>query len=350
MAKRSKLDVLLDALRSGDPEARVDALEGLREFPGNRNAYPAVKAAMGDEDRDVRILAGIVLNEYDVAWDSALALAPDKGGGMQQGDAMDPIPPLLKMLKDPMPDERMKAMVQMKMYADPRVLKALRSVEQHDPHRTVRQTAAMFLRQRKAEVEDERTTHFEGHVMVIEGQKARRTAEGATMSAFVDSLGAPWITALGLLLFILGVPGLIFAAGVLVLGPEGWSEMYLNSLGGGSTQDAVAAMTQRLNDRFTDLQYSAILGHGAYLVLGGIGLCLRQEWGRKMVLFYIAVAFMAGYLVAGAKGSIGLGIITAPMVYFLSRRKVAMLFKGHVEMAPAKGPTPTMSDDENQAW
>lgn len=346
----SKIDVIIEKLGSGNAETRLDALDALREFAGNRQAYQAIRGLLRDPDRDVRVYAQQVLAEYDRAWESSLALVP--GSEQEKAAAGDPIPDLLKKLKLPEEDERLAALQKLLQYSDPRVEQALRDVHLKDPSRTMRQFAEAQINKRKEERRTgERTTRFEGHVMVVEDGGGRVQREGKVVSGVVDSLGPGFVTTLGIVLLIPGLITLAMFGAAFALGLEKVGEIYAAAVEGLDLTmlPAAGAFYQWLAHDLTELHRALGLVHGAWLTIGSAAFLFRLNWGRWMVMVYLVLAVVLGFLIGQIWGGIGALVVCVPLAVFLSRRGIVAQFRGHKDLAPDFSPAP-IQDEDRQVW
>lgn len=355
MSAAPSLEDLLAKLDSLDADVRLEALEKIARYAGHRKVNQAVFDLRNDPDRRVRGMARDILEEADRRTSEALSVM-----GSEKEETSLFLEDLLKGMKAADPTDRVTALKELRTLDDPRAEAAVDAARK-DSNRVVRMLAEEAFQARKNKIERPTRSRFEGNVMVSSPASERPKQEWQERAA--GGLGPEMVVWLGLLYVVLGLPlaGLAMYLWTDIVGFYDPKEMGLldpswapvpavKSFAITVGFPATARVLGGKNVVELNVFYLAVgFGIGLIQALGGIGLMLRRETGRRAILMFHALLFLFGMLVPGTAAKIVPGLIAAIVVYYLTRPNIVATFHGAPQ--PPTEPEPAeYGEMERKTW
>ena len=337
------LEQLIAQLDSLDATDRFEAIESLKRYAGHRKVTQAVFLLRNDPDRRVRESARALLEEADRRTSESLSVP-----GHDAQEREEYLKDLLEGLKAQDPTDRVTALKELRMLDDPRAVGAIERMRK-DGNRVVRMLAEEAYESRKAKAVPRPTTsEWDGNVMVSSpvSEKPRMNWKERGAGRLGPGL-VPW---LGLLYVAIGLPFTCVCLW-LWLGRRGvFASPSLASFAAYAPLPAHYDLIRlRLGVPGDPVSLALAFVVGAVQTVGGLGLVFRLEGGRKTILLYHAVLFLFGMLLPGIASKVLPGVVSAVIVYYLTRPGIVDTFRG----APGRAAAPTSAqygEMERKVW
>ncbi len=333
------LDALLAQLESIDPEERLEAIQQVRRYAGNRKVTQAVYELRNDGDRRVRTIAREIMEDGERRTSESLSIP-----GAADREQEERVEELLADLRHAQAFERVGALKQLRlMPPNPKIEAAILNLRK-DPDRTVRLMIEQMLdEQAKTKVEGVRPEVNDFQDGVLVASPYSKKSQKAWKESTADRFGPELIPYVGFFYFALGLPLLLasswlWSATQGVLKPE---QMPDPSIRGG--------LEELLGIHADPLNLAIILLLTGLQTIGGLGTMFRREWGRKMVLLFHTLMALAGLFLPSVWWKIFFGTFMTIVLYFLTRREIVKAFKGNDEERPP-GPPPKYGEIERKVW
>lgn len=337
------LEDYLKLLDSMDAQDRLEGIEALRRYASHRKVTQAVFDLRNDPDRRVRTAARELLEEADRRTSESLSLP---GAQAEERDLY--LNELLAALNAADPTDRVTALKELRQLEDPRAIEAVERCKK-DGNRVVRMLAEEASKTRKEAVVRPKTSSFEGNVMVSSpvSEKQKKDWREERASRLGPEL-VPWI---GLAYLATGLP---FAAICLYLwlgrqgafDPAGLSLFDARFAPSPTQYELLKSRLGIPNDALT---LSVTFAVATFQTIGGLGLMLRLDGGRKAILLFHAAFFLFGMLLPGTLMKFLPGAASVIIVYYLTRPQIVATFKGgkKPEVPPEKA---NYGDMERKVW
>lgn len=335
----AQLDTLLKQAGSLDADERFEAIDQLKRYAGHRKVSQAAWELRNDPDRRVRTIAREILEEADRRTSGALAVQ-----GQVEDEREQRIDELLADLSHAQPFERVTALKALQFFLPhPKIDAALERLRK-DPDRTVRLLIAQMLDERKERERDgekPQVNEIVGGVLVSSPYTKKR--KKAWKEATADRLAPEMIPWIGFLYLLLGLPGAVTALWL-------WASVqgYIDP---GLSPDATLHHTIEaiLGMTLDPLSLALSFAGFSLMVVGGVGLMVRQEWGRRAILLYHAILGLFGFLIPGLAFKFIPVLISGFVIFFLTRREIVTAFKGH-DAGAAPAPPAKYGDIDRKTW
>lgn len=333
------IDALLKQALSIDAAERLEAVEQLRKYAGIRKVNQVAYELRNDADRRVREAARTILEEADRRTSGSLALP-----GQVENERDVRIDELLAELNGTTPFERVSALKQLEFFLPhPRIEAALEKLRK-DPDRTIRLLVIQLLEERAARARDgekPKVNQIEDGVLVASPYSKKH--KKAWRESQADRMGPEMVPFVGFLYLAVGVPSSALSLWMWVSAQNYIDPALAPSPALERSLEAVLGVDA------DPLTLALMFGSSMLMTLGGVGLMLRREWGRRSILLYHAILALFGFAVPGLFPKFfGVGIAVV-VIYFLTRPEIARSFKGYDD--GKKGPPPTnYGDMERKTW
>lgn len=337
------LEDYLRRLDSMDADDRLAALEQLRRYASHRKVTQAVFLLRNDPDRRVRMAARELLEEADRRTSESLSVP---GHESQERDLY--INELLAGLKAQDPTDRVTALKELRVLDDPRAIEAVERMKT-DANRVVRMLAEEASVSRKEKASRPATSTFQGNVMISSpvSEKPKMDWREKRASRLGPEL-VPWI---GLAYLVTGLPFALTCL-YLWLGRQGAFDPKQLGLFDPTWQPSPFQydfVKLRLGIPIDPLSLALAFAIGGFQTLGGFGLLLRYDAGRKMILLFHAAFFLFGMLLPGLLSKFLPGATSVIIVYYLTRPQIIATFKGAPK--PEENAKPAnYGDMERKVW
>jgi hypothetical protein len=344
MAKAApSLEDHLERLESMDPDDRLAAIEELRRYAAHRKVTQAVFELRNDPDRRVRMAARELLEEADRRTSESLSVL---GSESQERDLY--INELLAALKAKDPTDRVTALKELRVLDDPRAIEAIEKLKT-DSNRVVRMLAEEASTSRKDKIARPATSQFEGNVMVSSPVSERPKMDWREKKA--SRLGPELVPWIGLAYLATGLPFALLCL-YLWMGRQGvFDPKQLGLLDAAWAPSALQYdfVKLRLGIPVDPLALALAFAIGGFQTLGGFGLLLRRDAGRKLILLFHAAFFLFGMLLPGLLSKFLPGAASVIIVYYLTRPQIVATFKGAAKLEQNAKPA-SYGDMERKVW
>lgn len=345
MAKAApSLEDYLELLDSMDSKDRLEGIAALRRYASHRKVTQAVFELRNDPDRAVRQAARELLEEADRRTSESLSLP---GAEAKERDLY--LNELLQTLKAADPTDRVTALKELRQLDDPRAIEAVEKCKK-DSNRVIRMLAEEASKARAEAIVRPKTSTWEGNVMTSSpvSEKPKKKDWREEKASRLGPELVPWI---GLAYLAVGLP---FAAICLYLWLGRQGAFDPTKLGLFDARFAPSAsqydlLTSRLGVPNDALTLSVTFAIASFQTIGGLGMMLRYDGGRKAILLFHALLFLFGMLLPGTLMKFLPGIFSVIIVYYLTRPQIIATFKGgkKTDVPPDKA---DYGDMERKVW
>ena len=342
-----ELDGILQRLGSLDGDERLEALEQVKRYAGNRRVDQAVFEMRNDADRRVRAAARALLAESERKSSSGLAVQ----GAVQQ-EASEHLDELLKLAQSQVNTDRMTALKELRKIDHPKAVAAVEAMKR-DPDRTVRMVAG-------AAVEDRVTRNSVstgGHR--IENGLLVNTSPVAMGSAPVKPMNVELISTIGLVYLAVGIPASLLCLWIW-LGVQGIlphpcarGAMAAGCLRPGQfdASPPPGLMQGAVHAGLGDpLLLAVLIAVGLWVAVAGAGLAGRKPWGRHTALSAHAVLALSSLAMPDIPTKLGFGILNLFLCWLYTRPALVLALE---PPKPADPDAPVQRDQvshERKVW